>query len=1003
MGKFVDDSTKKKMTGKPKKTAAEAKKAANKMGGGVQWAAQWIWDGGEASPRNYYLAARREFSVDGESLRAERRIHISADARYRLYLNGEWLGDGPARSFYMHQQFDTYDVTGLLRPGKNTLAAIATHYGEGTFQYTPSGQAGLLVQLERREGNGWTAEVVSDESWAVRRHEGYERPTSRISCQMPFMEIFDAQALSPEWTLSGGTGKGFAKARVVGPAGSGPWTELVARSVPFLTRTPHTPVRFLRTGLTRPANFTFGFSSRPYMLPGYFMQNGRELKGFAATRIVSPKAQEIQLFTLTGRYEMPIINGEVKESGSTFTLRSGENLMLIPFNPGGHHEFDRIYPAFIERPVELKGVFNEQTAWTIFGPFENWKELFEEVKKVGTIEGLEPYRDKAQVVKQEDIITAGSPWMETTVAQRVEGEAKIEHPEAFFNDDSSMAVIHPSAKGDVELFLDFGKELVGYLDFEIEALAGTVLDFNGLEEIEDGKRFHFTSGNECGMRYITREGRQQYTSFQRRGYRYLMVVFRNMSGPVRVRRMQTLFSIYPSVERGSFDCSDSLLTRIWEVGRHTLRCCSEDTFTDCPTYEQTYWVGDARNESLINYATFGDLPLTRRCAELPAESLFRAPIPESQVPSAWDNLLPAWSFLWVQMADEFWQFSGDKEYLRNIYPAVRTTLKNCREKFTDERGLFSIEAWNFFDWAGLDDPHKMVTHNQMFLAESYRRAAVLAQVLGKEKDAEWFTGERTALIEAINTHLWDKKREAYIDSIHDDGTPSEKISQQTNSLAVLYDIASGKRMEKIRRVPAEPREDMTKVGSPFALFYILEALIKEGNHEAVVRIVRERWGEMIYHGATTFWEMFPGFWGDWWSRSYCHAWSSAPVYFLTRYQLGVWWNEPGYKTARIAPVPLDLTWAKGRVPTPSGEVAASWVKKDDAFTMELALPAGTGATVVLPVSAAEYSEVEAEGVEFKKVKDAWTCELPAGAAVSITARKAEKKHGGKKGKGKKKK
>jgi hypothetical protein len=263
----------------------------------------------------------------------------------------------------------------------------------------------------------------------------------------------------------------------------------------------------------------------------------------------------------------------------------------------------------------------------------------------------------------------------------------------------------------------------------------------------------------------------------------------------------------------------------------------------------------------------------------------------------------------------------------------------------------------------------------------------MARVLGKEKDAEWCLAERKTLIEAINRHLWDKKREAYIDSIHDDGKPSEKISQQVNSLAVLYDVAGGKRLEKIRRVPAEPRADMTKVGSPFALFYILEALVKEGCLADVLRIVRERWGEMVEHGATTFWEMFPGFWGEWWTRSYCHAWSAAPVYFLTRYQLGVWWEEPGYRKARIAPVPLDLSWAKGRVPTPTGEIVANWRKDDEKFMIEIALPAGTAATVVLPVSAAEYPRIEAEGLKFSKSKGVWTGELPAGAKAVIIARR----------------
>ena len=954
----------------------------------VQWTAQWIWGPGAPSPRNFYLAARREFAVQPGEPRAERRLHISADSRYRLMLNGEWLGDGPTRSFYQNQAFDTYDVTGLVRPGKNLIAVLVSHFGEGTFHYNPSGQAGLLVQLERAAGKAWVPELVSDGAWRVRHHEGYARPTARICCQMPFVEIFDARALDASWTQPGASAAGFTPARVIGPVGSVPWTHLVPRQVPFLTRTPVSAVRFFHTGLTRPANAYYGFTARPYLLPGYFMQNGRPLAGFAATRLISPIAQDFAVFALSDRFEPWVINGRQAASGETVRLQAGENLVLIPFKPGNHHEFDRSYPAFVEKPLQLKGVFNEQSAWTIFGPLENWAELHGEILKITSVAALEPYRSKAQVVREEDIFVAGSPWCETVVSRPVEGPARIDNPEAIFGDTAEVTVIHPSPKGDVELFLDFGREQVGYLELDLDAPAGTIIDFNCLEEVEEDRRIHYSYGNENALRYITREGRQQYTSFLRRGYRYVKVVLRAMSGPVRLRALRTLSSVYPSLDRGAFDCSDALLTRIWEVGRHTLRCCSEDTFTDCPTYEQTFWVGDARNEALINYACFGDLPLTRRCAELPAESLFRAPITESQVPSAWDNLLPAWSFLWIQAVEEFWQFSGDRTFLKNIYPAVRTSLSNCRKQLTDARGLFTIEAWNFFDWSGLDDQARLVTHNQMLLVEAWRRGAVLAHALGKLKEEAWFLAERKALIQAINKHLWSAKQHAYIDSIHDDAAPSEKISQQTNSLAVLYGVAGGKRLEAIREVVARPREGMTKVGSPFALFYILEALVRQGAQDDMLRIIRERWGEMIRLGATTFWEMFPGFWGDWWTRSYCHAWSSAPVYFLTRYQLGVWSEAPGYAQARIAPVPLDLTWARGRVPTPEGEIALHWQSAPDHFTMEVTLPQGTGARVTLPVSAAEYPKLEAEGMTLKKVQDRWTGDLQPGAHARITVRKA---------------
>ena len=960
----------------------------------VQWTAKWIWTDGPESPRNVYLCARRDFEFAGEVADDACRLHIAADSRYRLYVNGEWVGDGPARSWAFAQQFDTYDMTGVLRPGRNTIAVLVSHYGEGTFQYDPSGKAGLLLQLERQQGDSWAPVVVSDAAWQVRPHEGYLRPTIRISCQMPFEEIFDASKMPADWINPVGSLPDARPAKVLGPVGTPPWKMMVARSVPFLTREPISPVRIWRAGVAQLPNFHCGLALRPYLLPGYFMQNAKELNGFAAAIIESPIDQEITIPRQVGRWEDPIINGVVAESNKPVALHKGENLLVIPVRPGSHHEYDRSYCGFVREPVKLKALFGQSGTWTVFGRFDNYAAVHEKVAKAKTAADLAAFKDKAQLVRAEDVFSHGSPWEESTAARFEPVGLTVENLDGLFGAGGRPAVIQPAKGGDPELFLDFGRELVGQTQIDVEAPAGTVLTFNFLEEIEDGKRIHYTDGNYGGFRYITAEGRNQFTTFLRRGYRYCKLIVSDASEPVRLRSIKTIFSTHPAEEVGSFACSDPLLNRIWEVGRHTLRCCSEDTFTDCPAYEQTYWVGDGRNEAMIDYAAYGNLALTRRCAELPALSLFRQPITESQVPSAWDNLLTGWSLLWVLMTEEHYQFSGDREYLAGIYPAVERMLGNIHGQFMDQRGLLSINAWNLFDWAGQDSGHALVTHNQMFLAEALKRGSEMAVVLGKAEDAKRLAGWRAELVAAINQHLWDEQRGAYVDAIHGDGSQSKVISQQTNSLALLYEVAPPERVARIKDVPVSPPKGMVTVGSPFALFYILEALAESNRQAELLAVVRKQWGEMVRHGATSFWETLPGFDPKWWTRSYCHAWSAAPTYFLSRYQLGAWWAEPGYKVARIAPQPVDLTWARGNVPTPHGPIAVAWEQSTDMFKLEVSLPAGVAGVVELPVAADQFAKTEVTGLtkpqaeagNLRRENGRWVMNLPASAAATITAK-----------------
>ena len=90
----------------------------------MDWLAEWIWDGGEASPRNAWRCFRRAFALDSTDWDAA-RIAISADSRYVLWVNGILVGRGPVRSWPGSLMYDTWGIGHLLRPdGPNAIAVL---------------------------------------------------------------------------------------------------------------------------------------------------------------------------------------------------------------------------------------------------------------------------------------------------------------------------------------------------------------------------------------------------------------------------------------------------------------------------------------------------------------------------------------------------------------------------------------------------------------------------------------------------------------------------------------------------------------------------------------------------------------------------------------------------------------------------------------------------------------------------------------------------------------
>jgi hypothetical protein len=279
----------------------------------------------------------------------------------------------------------------------------------------------------------------------------------------------------------------------------------------------------------------------------------------------------------------------------------------------------------------------------------------------------------------------------------------------------------------------------------------------------------------------------------------------------------------------------------------------------------------------------------------------------------------------------------------------------------------------------------VVTHNCAWLAEALRRGAQMSELLG-EDDAEEFEAAAVELAAAINEHLWDEDAEAYIDAIHADGARSEVLSQQTQTVCYLCGVVPQERMEAVKRHVYAPPEEFVEIGSPFFMFFSFEALTKLGMYETIADWTREYWGEMLRHGATTAWEMF----GHERTRSRCHAWSAGPLYFMQTQQLGVEPALPGFERATIAPIPLDLDWCEGRMPTPHGEIEVAWERDDGGFVIDVTLPAGVRADVILPCETDEFAQptVTGEGaIEVVRAAGLWKVRLADGANVSVEARR----------------
>lgn len=161
--------------------------------------------GSPADPPLYETSPRFRKVFDLAQRPAHAVVYITSLGYFRLYINGEPIGDTsiqPAVSDYNHRVFyRTIDVSDRLRPGRNCIA-VGLGVGwmnETMYRVTPYPQ--LHVQLEATLENGRRITVAGDHTW--RTSAGPIRNGKPVAFGVRGMEVYDAGLEQPGWATPG--------------------------------------------------------------------------------------------------------------------------------------------------------------------------------------------------------------------------------------------------------------------------------------------------------------------------------------------------------------------------------------------------------------------------------------------------------------------------------------------------------------------------------------------------------------------------------------------------------------------------------------------------------------------------------------------------------------------------------------------------------------------------------------------------------------------------------
>ena len=500
------------------------------------------------------------------------------------------------------------------------------------------------------------------------------------------------------------------------------------------------------------------------------------------------------------------------------------------------------------------------------------------------------------------------------------------------------------------LVLGFGKECPGRIRVISASPAPMRLEVQYGESVEEALSSPYLGANEI---YVPPYG----TAYgPKSAFEYALVRFQGGSSPLRFKAIDVDYIYYPVRQMGSFESSDPVLDKIWQVGAYTAHLCMQDAIWDGPKRDRMCLAGGLDVSARVISTVFGDRFLI--------DKSLKGLIADAGNPVSKDvNGIPGYSALWVICEADYFRHTGDIAHLRSVHESLRGLMEYMATRI-DDKGLFtnSNNRSTFVDWSpDLDgDSAESRRVTLMEFLRAFSEGAWLLEQAGNSSASERF--QRIA----------EKLRG---DTLKNSLDPTRNIfgeRWQTNAMAVYAGLADANRRTAVwENILSRPYRFPS---TPHFNFYAIYAMAEAGRRKEALEWIREYWGGMLRPETTTFWEGYDSRWpkehfhghlqtdhGEGYFVSLCHGWASGPTAWLTEQVLGIQPVAGGFKKVAIRPDLCDLKWARGSEPCPQGAIKVDYRRDGADFKARIEIPEGVTAQVSMPVNRGEVS-IEVDGI-----------------------------------------
>ncbi|QHC65670.1 family 78 glycoside hydrolase catalytic domain [Rathayibacter sp. VKM Ac-2759] len=535
--------------------------------------------------------------------------------------------------------------------------------------------------------------------------------------------------------------------------------------------------------------------------------------------------------------------------------------------------------------------------------------------------------------------------------------------------------------------VDFGQNVSGWVRLTASGPAGTTITLRHSEAMIHGEADFETIRTAAATdRYMLRgEGAETWEPrFTFHGFRYVEVD--GWPGELDASALRAIVVHSDMTRTGWLETSNPLLNQLHSNAVWSMRDNFVGVPTDCPQRDERLgWTGDINAfapTAAFLYDVRGVLGSWLRDLAVEQEEKGFVPWVVPDVLSTPSSPTALWSDVAVSLPWALYREYGDERILADAYGSMTAFIRQVAG-LLDENGLWST-GFQYGDWldpdAPIDNPAGGKTDRHLvaaaYLCRTTREMTDTARILGRADDAAEFGA------------LADRVRRAFLDEYV---SPNGRLVGETATayaLAITFDLLDeAQKMRAGDRLADIVARAGYRISTGFAGTPLVTDALSATGHlgEAYLLLLETGCPSFLYPvtmGATTIWERWDSIRPDGTINpsgmtSLNHYALGAVVDWMHRTIGGLTAVEPGYRRMRIAPLPGGgLTSAQLRHTTVHGEVGIAWSLDGGTATLDVSIPEGTSAQVVLP------GVLDTAPLEVSAGEHHWSYEIEVAAASS---------------------